>query len=71
MKYFIQLIFRKEHQARKFIELHSEIWIISKPCQTNPQLGKLGKIFKMKFKCIVNVGELVAQILVYIPFLPV
>jgi len=34
MKYFVQLILRKEQQDRKFTELHSEIWILSKSCQT-------------------------------------
>lgn len=43
----------------------------AKSDSTNLQLGKLIKIFKMKIKYIINVGEVVVQILVYIHFIPV
>lgn len=66
-KYFIQLITKKSQQARKFIELYLEIWILSKPCQTI----QCRKIFKMKLKCIVNVGEVVAWILACVGLLVV
>lgn len=66
-KYFIQLITKKSQQARKFIVLYLEVWILSKPCQT----VQCRKIYKMKLKCIVNVGEVGAWILAYVGLLAV
>lgn len=65
--YYVQLITRKEQQAKQFVELHLEIQILSKACQT----VECSKIFKMKFKCVVNVGEVFEWVLVYVHFLPV
>lgn len=66
-KYFIHLITRNEQQARKFIELYLEIWFLSKACKRVQSRN----IFKMKLIYTVNVGESVAQVLVYVNFLPV
>lgn len=46
-------------------------YIEAKSDSTNAQLGKLTEIFKMKMKCIINVGEAVVQVFVYIHSIPV